>query len=148
MSKLPLKLKKLNDKAVIPSYADPGSAGMDLTAISEKAIFEGSVSYIEYGTGIAVEIPEGFVGLIFPRSSISSSTSLVLSNSVGVIDSSYRGEIKFRFKSLMHAGGKKYNVGDRIGQLVVIPYPQVDIEVVEELTDTSRGTGSYGSTGK
>lgn len=147
MNRLPLKLKKLSDKAVIPQYADAGSAGLDLTATSEKAIFESSVAYIEYGTSLAVEIPPGFVGLIFPRSSISSNTSLVLSNSVGVIDSSFRGEIKFRFKSLMTSGGKKYNVGDRVGQLVIIPYPQIDIEVVNELSDTSRGSGGYGSTG-
>jgi dUTP pyrophosphatase len=148
MSKLPLKLKKLNDKAVVPSYGTDGAAALDLTAISEKPVFEGAVSYIEYGTGIAVEIPKGFVGLIFPRSSVSSATSMVLANSVGVIDSDYRGEIKFRFKSLLPSGGKKYNIGDRIGQLIVIPYPSVDVEVVEELSDTNRGTGGYGSTGK
>ncbi len=148
LSKLPVKIKKLSDKAVIPKQADSGSAGMDLTATSEKLVMEGAVSYIEYGTDLAFEIPEGFMGLIFPRSSISSATSLILSNSVGVIDSSYRGEVKFRFKSIIPQGSKKYKVGDRVGQLIILPYPAVDLELVEELSNTERGSGGYGSTGK
>lgn len=145
---LPVKIKKLSDKAVIPKYATDGSAGMDLTATSEKAVYENQVAYVEYGTDIAVQIPEGFVGLIFPRSSITSNTTLVLGNSVGVIDSDYTGEIKFRFKSVVTMAAKKYKIGDRIGQLVIMPYPKVQFEEVEELEKTDRGSGSYGSTGK
>lgn len=145
---LPLKIKKLNEKATIPQYSSEGAAALDLTAVSEKPVFEGGIGYMEYGTGLAIEIPPGFVGLIFPRSSISSNTTFVLSNSVGVIDSDYRGEIKFRFKSVVPSGAKKYNVGDRIGQLIAIPYPTLDIEVVDELGETKRGDGGYGSSGK
>lgn len=148
MSKLPLKLKKLNEKAVIPSYGTEGSAGLDLTAISEKTVVEGSISYVSYGTGLAVKIPDGFVGLIFPRSSVTSNTSMILGNSVGVIDSDYTGEITFRFKNLLQTGNRKYKVGDKVGQLVIVPYPKIDIEIVEELPVTIRGNGSYGSTGK
>jgi dUTP pyrophosphatase len=144
---LPVKIKKLSDKAVIPSYADPGSAGMDLTATSMKAFFEGRIGYVEYGTDLAIEIPPGFVGLLYPRSSISSNTTFILANSVGVIDSSYRGEIKFRFKSITPVG-KMYEVGDRIGQIIIVPYPEVQFEEVTELSDTSRGSGGYGSSGK
>lgn len=143
-----VKIKKLNDKAVLPVQVDKGSAGMDLTAISEKLFADGAINYVEYGTGLALEIPEGYVGLIFPRSSISSNTTLILSNSVGVIDSSYRGEIKFRFKSLSPMGNKKYKIGERIGQLVIMPYPKIEFIQVEELNNTERGEGGYGSSGK
>lgn len=143
---LPVKIKKLNDRAVIPSYADSGSAGLDLTATSCTPV-GGLTSYVEYGTDLAIEIPTGFVGLIYPRSSISSNTTFVLANSVGVIDSSYRGEIKFRFKSVSPVG-KMYKVGERVGQLIIVPYPEVSLEVVTELSDTTRGTGGYGSSGK
>lgn len=146
--KLPVKVKRLDEKAVLPKKADLGSAGIDLVATSEKPVFEGAVSYIEYGTSLAFEIPPGFVGLIFPRSSISSTTSLILSNCVGVIDSSYRGEVKARFKSLLPSGGKKYTVGDKIMQMIIMPYPEVDLEEATELSDSSRGTGGFGSSGR
>lgn len=133
--------KKLHSNAVEPAYANPGDAGMDLTAISHvsKGIYD------EYGTGIAVEIPEGFVGLIYPRSSISGK-SQILANSVGVIDSGYRGEIKFRFKTLNNL--HTYHVGDKIGQLMIVPYPKVIMLETEDLSDTVRGEGGFGSTGK
>ena len=99
-----VKIKKLHPDAVIPSYAKPGDAGMDLTAIS-KRVETGSDEngeYIEYGTGLAIEIPEGHVGLVFPRSSVSKK-DLFLANAVGVIDSGYRGEVKLRFKLLEYS---------------------------------------------
>jgi dUTP pyrophosphatase len=99
---------------------------------------------MEYGTGLAVEIPEGHVGLLFPRSSISNS-GLILTNSVGVIDSGYRGEIKFRFKHIPDTA--YYKPGDRIGQLIVMPYPEIDFQEVEELSSTERGEGGFGSSG-
>lgn len=139
-----LKVKKLNDKAVIPQQATPGSAGMDLVATDKKAVL-GMTAYMEYKTGLAIEIPPGYVGLLFPRSSISN-TSLTLANSVGVIDSDYRGEISFRFKAL--GAGKPYEVGDRIGQLVIVPVVSLQVEEATELDETERGEGSYGSTGK
>lgn len=148
MSKLPVKIKKLNPNAVIPQYSTDGAAGLDLTAISEKAFMDGAINYVSYGTGLAVKIPDGYVGLIFPRSSITSNTSMILGNAVGVIDSDYTGEISFRFKNLLPAGNKKYKVGERVGQLVIVPYPKIDFEEVDDLGETTRGSGSYGSTGK
>jgi dUTP pyrophosphatase len=147
-----IKIKKLHEDAVIPKYAKQGDAGLDLTAISVSMFEAGAVLYVEYGTGLAVEIPEGYVGLIFPRSSLSK-TTLVMANHVGVIDSGYRGEIKFRFKDVTDTANEFnepviYNVGDKIGQLIVIPYPSVEFEEVEELTESERGLGGFGSTGK
>jgi len=140
-----VRFKKLNEKAVVPSYAKPGDAGLDLTATSKELTNNPQYGYLEYGTGLAVEIPEGHVGLIFPRSSISN-TGLILSNSVGVIDSGYRGEIKFRFKHI--PGTADYNVGDRVGQLVILPYPSIETEEATELSSTERGDGGFGSSNK
>lgn len=137
-----INFKKLLPSAVTPSYAKLGDAGLDMTAIS---MIKDEMFY-EYGTGIAVEIPEGHVGLMFPRSSISK-TKMILSNHVGVIDSGYRGEIKFRFKKLAWDNGQVYNVGDKIGQLVIIPIPNIELQEVSELSDSERGHGGFGSTG-
>ena len=98
-----------------------------------------------YGTGLAMEIPKGYVGLIFPRSSISK-TSHSLRNAVGVIDSGYRGEIIFKFSINTH-NSPVYEVGERIGQMIIMPYPQVEFEEAFELSKTERGKGGYGSTG-
>lgn len=141
-----VKIKKLNPKAVIPSYSKHGDAGLDLTSISRD--FDDKNNII-YKTGLAIEIPDGYVGLIFPRSSIANKNQL-LTNSVGVIDSGYRGEITFKFKSIQYASQfcKPYEVGERVGQLIIMPYPKIEFEETEQLTETERGTGSYGSTGK
>lgn len=138
-----VKIKKMHANAVIPKYAKPGDAGLDLTATSEE--WNENNTMVTYGTGLAVEIPEGYVGLVFPRSSVSK-TTLNLTNSVGVIDSGYRGEIMFKFRYLEE--GMIYDVGDRIGQLIIMPYPQVEFEEVEDLSSTERGEGGFGSTGK
>ena len=137
-----VRFQKLSEKAVTPSYAKAGDAGLDLVAISKTDCD----SYIEYGTGIAVELPEGHVGLVFPRSSVSG-TSMVLSNCVGVVDSGYRGEIKFRFRTLESLYQKHYEVGDKIGQLVIMPYPQIELEEVLVLAPSERGVGGFGSSG-
>lgn len=144
--KLPIKFKKLNDKAAIPNYATEGSAGLDLTAVSEKMVMDGAISYIEYSTGLAVQIPKGFVGLIYPRSSISSNTTLSLANSVGVIDSDFRNEIKLRFRNLVFGSAKKYKIGDKIGQIVIIPYPIIEFLEVETLDNPNTRIGGFGST--
>ena len=139
-------IKKLHPNAVIPTYAKDGDAGMDLVATSMK--FDGT--QITYGTGLAMEIPKGFVGLIFPRSSIRK-TDLSLSNSVGVIDSGYRGEIQATFnqRSLSSQSGSfLYGVGDRIAQIMIIPHPDITFVETDELSDTDRGEGAFGSTGK
>jgi dUTP pyrophosphatase len=140
-----VKIKKLDPNAVIPSYAKPGDAGLDLTAITMQIIDNPQYGYIEYGTGLAFEIPQGHVGLIFPRSSVSN-TGLILSNSVGVIDSGYRGEVKFRYKYVKNT--THYVVGERVGQLIIIPYPQVQLIESQELSDTERNENGFGSSGK
>lgn len=138
-----VKIKKLHQDAVIPVYAKPGDAGLDLTAISES--WNEDNSMVTYDTGLAVEIPEGHVGLLFPRSSVSK-TTLNLANSVGVIDSGYRGSIMLKFRYLEE--GDVYDVGDRVGQLLILPYPAIEFEEVEELSSTERGEGGFGSTGR
>ena len=140
-----VKIKKLHKNAVIPAYAKPGDAGLDLTATSVVTDEYGNVVY---GTGLAIEIPFGYAGLLFPRSS-NSKTDLYLTNHVGVVDSGYRGEIMFKYRpynGLVDA--KVYSVGERVGQIVILPYPSVSFEEVEQLSDTERGEGGYGSTGK
>lgn len=138
-----VRFKKLHSNAVTPTYAHDTDAGMDLTAVSKVYDEFGNVVY---GTGIAVEIPKGYVGLMFPRSSIARK-DLFLTNSVGVIDSGYRGEIMFKF-GRRGVPGWEYDVGDRIGQLIIMPYPQIELEEADELSDSDRGNGGYGSTGK
>ncbi len=147
-----LKVKKLSENAVLPKRQKAGDAGMDLTASS----YEFKNGRHIYGTGIAVEIPVGFVGLIFPRSSICK-YDLRLCNSVPVIDSNFRGEIKLFFENeglgtIWSVGNKKefsniYKVGDRIGQLIVIPYPEFECIEVDELSKTDRGSQAFGSSG-
>lgn len=137
-----VKIKKLHPDAVIPKYAKLGDAGMDLVAIDEQ--WNDTNTMVTYNTGLSMEIPEGYVGLLFPRSSISK-TDLILSNSVGVIDSGYRGSIMFKFR--YPEEGMVYDVGDRIGQIIIMPYPQIEFEEVEELSTSERGEGGFGSTG-
>ena len=139
-----VKIKKLNPNVVIPSYAKSGDAGMDLVATS---IISEEVFQITYGTDIALEIPNGFVGLVFPRSSVRK-TDLSLTNSVGVIDSGYRGEIQVTFRKHKGVASTKYEVGDRIAQIMIIPHPTIEFQEVDELTNTERGEGGFGSTGK
>lgn len=137
-----IKIKKLHLEAKVPTRGTEHSAGYDLYAISHKRLDDFT---IEYSTGLSFEIPEGHVGLIFPRSSIYK-TDMVLTNSVGVIDSDYRGEVKFIFKR-PHTRGMMYGNGDRVGQMIILPYPQVEFET-GELSETDRGEGGFGSTGK
>lgn len=141
VKKMKVKIKKMHPDAVIPAYAKDGDAGMDLTAISKEQIDN---EHIKYGFGIAMEIPKGYVGLIFPRSSCYKRKQL-LSNAVGVIDSGYRGEIS---AVMIGTTDESYNVGDRIAQIIILPYPQIEFKEVEELSESERGTGGYGSTGK
>lgn len=140
------KIKKLNENAVIPTKAHPSDAGFDMTATSIKSTEE----YIEYGTGIAMRIPDGHVGLLFPRSS-NSKKDLLMCNSVGVIDCHYTGEIKFRFKRItnpMYDGLAIHSLGDRIGQIMIIPYPEVQFDLVDKLENTDRGSSGFGDSGQ
>jgi len=141
---LQVAVKKLHKDAVVPKYAKPGDAGLDLTATS---IISNTTFEVTYGTGLALEIPTDHVGLIFPRSSVRN-YELMLSNCVGVIDSGYRGEIQFTFNKTNGLDSLKYKVGDRIGQLVILPYPQVTLIEEQELSETERGEKGFGSSGK
>lgn len=160
---------KIIDKSIqMPTlqYAKDGDAGIDLVATSKTYDEHGNVVY---GTNRAFEIPKGYVGLLFPRSS-NSKTNLVLTNSVGVLDSGYRGEVMFKFKSTIRTlsllsliklafrvngnnlfvhneQSNSYEIGDRIGQLIIMPYPSVEFVESDDLSDTDRGSGGYGSTG-
>lgn len=167
-----VNIKRLSENAVIPQYAKPGDAGMDVIATSVNITDD----YIEYGTGLAFEVPKGYCMLIFPRSS-NSKKDLLLANSVGLLDSGYRGELKLRFKRCYRIENKPseatdneftttsilwgenvenyrvnacnwYSVGDKVGQIMIIPYPQIEFNEVEELSETDRGSGGFGSTGK
>jgi len=137
-----VKVMKLDAGAKIPKYSKRGDAGMDLYAVSQK--FDDHGNYV-FGTGLAMEIPEGYVGLIFPRSSISK-TAHSLRNAVGVIDSGYRGEIMMKY-DINTLNSPVYEIGDRIAQIIILPYPQVEFEEVFELADSERGSGGFGSTG-
>ena len=141
-----VKIKKLSEVAVIPKYAKPGDAGMDLTAIGCR--YDIDCDAYVYHTGLAIEIPEGYVGLIFPRSS-NRKTEAYMTNHVGVIDSGYRGEIMVTYKNRDSYDGtdEPYNIGDRVAQLIIMPYPKIKLVEVDELSETERGEGGHGSTG-
>lgn len=169
-----VRIKKLHENAVIPSYSKKGDAGLDLTAVDKYYDTDGNVVY---HTGIAMEIPEGYVGLVFPRSSICTK-DISLTNAVGVIDSGYRGEITMKFKPTLCFQPNEctnlldddkfyesdgvyipfdktipiepvvYNCKERIGQIIIMPYPCIEFEEVDELSKTERGDNGYGSSGK
>lgn len=138
-----VKVKKLDPNATIPQYKTTGSSGLDLVASAE--VIEVDKGYLEYKTGIAIEIPAGFEGQIRPRSSIRDK-DLTLVNSPGTIDSDYRGEITVTFKPT-RPKARKYAVGERIAQLVIVPIVQVNLIEVTALDNTQRGAGGWGSTG-
>lgn len=174
MKQLEVKFKKLVDGAKEPSYAHNTDAGMDLYATSRKVDEYGNTVY---GTGIAVEIPKGYAAFIFPRSS-NSKKALLLANSVGIIDSGYTGEIVLKYRSTtcgirlcklidrirfflfgtfdsdrllvsyFHDINREYKIGDRIGQMVIMPYPRVMLIQVPELGNSERGSNGFGSTGE
>ena len=159
-----LKFKKLHSEAKLPVQAKPGDAGLDLVATTMMTVYKERLSsdgesplpsaevlYVEYGLGIAAEIPHGHVGLLFPRSSVTNK-DLMMKNCVGVVDSGYRGEIKARFNYLGDESKpwmkpNIYGIGERVAQLVIIAIPEYTTEFVDELSDTERGKGGYGSTG-
>ena len=134
-----IKIKKIHHDAKIPHYLNENDAGMDVYSVSKVE----TEKYIEYGTGLSFELPKGYVMLIFSRSSVSKK-DLILKNCVGVLDSGYMGELKLRFQKL---GEEIYDVGERVGQIIILPYPKIEFEEVEELSETVRGKGGFGSTG-
>jgi dUTP pyrophosphatase len=143
INNLQIKFTKLHPSAVVPTYAKEGDAAMDLYAV--EVIKDKWGNYV-YLTGVALEIPPGFVGLLFPRSSVSR-TSMSLANSVGVVDSGYRGEIMLKYRQTGDPN-PIYRVEDRVGQLMVIPYPKIELIEVDQLSNTDRGSGGFGSTGQ
>lgn len=143
-----VKFKKLDSEVEIPSMPTKGNVGIDL----KIAYLIHTPNYIECGFGLSVEIPEGYFGMLVPRSSITQ-YNLMLKNSVGIIDSSYRGELKARFtitgdkQELHYNGAQLYNVGDKAIQLIILPYIQFEIEEAFDLSESERGEGAFGSTG-
>ena len=140
-----VKIKRIHKDAVIPSYAKSGDAGMDLTAVECTMTRD----VLTCHTGLSVEIPDGHVGLLYPRSSIHKKP-LSMANSVGVIDSGYRGELILKFKIARQDDTlyQMYKAGDRVGQLIIMPYPKIEFEEVKHLDDSERCKGGFGSTGK
>lgn len=152
-----IKIKRLHPDAVIPSYAHDGDAGLDITAVSRHIDNDGN---IVYRTGISIEIPMGYYGQIQPRSSVTKK-DLTLLNTPAIIDSNFRGEILIKFRPALQfqsyayedeldviSGNRIYEVGDRIAQLIILSYPKISFTEVDELSDSERGTGGYGSSGR
>ena len=142
-----VKIKKLNDNAIIPTYGSEFSAGADLYSCEENEVVIASGQTRLIHTGIALEIPQGYVGLIYARSGLATKRGLAPANKVGVIDSDYRGEIMV---ALYNQSGTEQTVtsGERIAQIVFTPYVAADFELCDELNSTERGEGGFGSTGR
>ncbi len=141
-----INIKKLNDNATVPKRASDHAAGYDLYSVEAKTvIFPHSTVMI--GTGLAIELPEGYFGAIFARSGLASKQGLRPANCVGVVDSDYRGEVKVALHNDTDVK-REIAAGERIAQLVVMPFLPVEFAEVKELSDTKRGEGGFGSTGK
>lgn len=140
-----LKIKKISENAVIPSYGSASAAGADLYSAEEEIVIKPGETKLVH-TGFAMEIPEGYVGLIYARSGIATKRGLAPANKVGVIDSDYRGEIMV---SIYNHSSETQTIaaGERVAQIVITPYLTVNFVESEELDDTLRGSGGFGSTG-
>ena len=146
LNMIDLKIKKLNEKATIPTYGSVCAAGADLYSSEDELVFAPGETKLVH-TGIAMEIPNGYVGLIYARSGIATKRGLAPANKVGVIDSDYRGEIMVALHN--HSDKEaKIEAKERIAQIVITPYLTVNFIEAEELDDTERGAGGFGSTGK
>lgn len=144
MEEINIEVVKLNENAILPTYAHENDAGMDLYALENGSVPAGNTTIVS--TGIAIAIPDGYVGLIHPRSGLSAKHDITVLNSPGTIDSGYRGEIKV----ILHNCGLTYFTflaGDRIAQLVIQKYTKAQLIEVDGLNDTDRGEGGLGSTG-
>ena len=141
-----VKIKKLNDRATIPTYGSPYSAGADLySAMDEITIAPGETVLVK--TGIALELPIGYAGLIYARSGLASKRGLAPANKVGVVDCDYRGEVMVALHNHSNIP-QTIAAGERIAQLVIAPYIVAEFEETDELSDTVRGEGGFGSTGR
>ena len=142
-----IKIKKLNENATIPTQGSHFAAGYDLYACIDNAVEIAPHQTQKIGTGLAMEIPEGYFGAVFARSGLATKQGLRPANCVGVIDADYRGE----FIVALHNDTSETKVvapNERIAQLVIMPFLQVDFDVTDELSETNRGAGGFGSTGK
>lgn len=135
---------KLSDNALLPIHAKPGDAGLDLTSREDVSLQPGSVQIVT--TGVCVEIPEGYFGLVAPRSGLSSKHGITLANTPGIIDSGYRGEIHV---PLYNIGKEPYEIhkGDRVCQLIIVPYASCQCIEVDDMDHTDRGDTGFGSSG-
>lgn len=147
MTEFEAKVKKLDDKAIVPTYGTEFSAGADLYACIDEKVTIGENETVMIHTGISVEIPQGYGGFVFARSSLGCKRGLAPANKVGVIDSDYRGEIMV---GLHNHSGKTQEIepGERVAQMVILPYACARFVLADELEDTERGSGGFGSTGK
>lgn len=141
-----MKIKKLNEGAIVPTYGSELSAGADLYACEESDVVIGAGETRLIHTGIALEIPCGYVGLIYARSGLATKRGLAPANKVGVIDSDYRGEIMVALYNQSNVE-QTVSVGERVAQIVFTPYAMAEFEIAEELDETLRGAGGFGSTG-
>ena len=146
MNTLAVNIKKLNEKAIVPTYGSAFAAGADLYALLDAPVTIAPAETVLIHTGLSMEIPEGYAGLIYARSGLASKRGLAPANKVGVVDADYRGEIMV---ALHNHSDKLQTVehGERIAQLVIAPFLSVSYEETDELSDTVRGTGGFGSTG-
>lgn len=141
-----INIKKLNDKAIVPAYGSEFAAGADLYACIENDITVNPHETVLIPTGIALELPVGYAGLIYARSGLATKKGLAPANKVGVVDCDYRGEVKVVLHN--HSGvAQTVAVGERVAQLVITPYVTAEFIAVDELSDTARGVGGFGSTG-
>lgn len=140
-------IKKLNEKARIPEYGSRFAAGADLYACLDGDVIIAAGETKVIPTGIALELPVGYAGLIYARSGLATKQGLAPANKVGVVDCDYRGEVKVALYN--HSGEERtVSAGDRIAQLVITPYITADFEERQELSETERGDGGFGSTGR
>lgn len=142
-----VKVKKLHPDAVIPKYATAGAACFDLHSIQDGYVSDMGESSLVFDTGLAFEIPDSHVMLIFSRSGHGFKNNVRLANAIGVIDADYRGEVKVKLTA-DDDGELDVKHGDRIAQAMILPVQQIELLEVEELGDTERGTSGFGSTGK
>lgn len=144
--KYQVRFKKLDENAIVPTYGSPFSAGADLYSAMEKTTIKAGETVLVH-TGLAMELPEGYAGLIYARSGLASKKGLAPANKVGVVDSDYRGEIMVALHNHSNVD-REIDKGERIAQLVVAPYVVCEFVEADELSDTVRGEGGFGSTGK
>ena len=142
-----VRIKKLDERAIVPTYGTDYSAGADLYAVIDGKVEIAPHQTVMLNTGIALEIPEGYCGLIFARSSLGTKRGLAPANKVGVIDADYRGEVRVCLHNHSEVTATVEH-GERVAQLAIVPFLKAEFELASELSDTVRGAGGFGSTGK